>query len=110
MAFEASTGRIVNPGLSISGESISLMDDNFKFLGMPVCVHKNNNAARTSLHKHLRLMLEAVDNSLVTRRQKLRLYRYGVCPRLSWPLLVDDFHITYVDRTPTTATCLKISK
>ena len=57
--------------------------DNFNFLGMLVHVHKNNNTARASLHERLRLMLEAVDNSLVTIQHKLWLYRYEVYPRLS---------------------------
>ena len=43
-------------------------------------------------------MLEAVDNSLVTIQHKLWLYRYEVYPRLSWPLLVDNFPIMWLER------------
>ena len=39
-----------------------------------------------------------IDTSLVTRQQKLRLYKQGVCPRLSWALLVDEFSITWLER------------
>ena len=75
IAFQASSGKVVNPGLSVNGETIPLVDD--KFLGMPVRLTKNNNDARASLQEKLKLMLEIVDSSLLTRQQKHRLYKYG---------------------------------
>ena len=42
-------------------------------------------------------MLEAIDTPIVTCQQKLRLYKKGVWPRLCWPLLVDDFTITWLE-------------
>ena len=76
IAFQASSGKVVNPGLSVNGEIIPLVDDNtFKFLGMPVQLSKSNNDARASLQEKLSLLLERVDSSLLTRQQKLRLYR-----------------------------------
>ena len=41
-------------------------DDGFKFLGMLVRVHNNNNDAHASLPENLKRMLEAVDRSPVT--------------------------------------------
>jgi len=35
---------------------------------------------------------------LLTCRQKLRLYKAGVCPRLSWLLLIEELPITWVER------------
>ena len=43
-------------------------------------------------------MLTAIDETPVTRQQKLRLFKHGVCPRLSWPLVVEDFPITWLER------------
>ena len=43
-------------------------------------------------------MLDAVDNSQVTRHQKHRLFKQGICPRLSWHLLVDEFTMTWLER------------
>ena len=69
-------------------------DDSFKFLGIPV-----EFITVTPLQTpHLRTMLNAVDNSRVTRHQKLRLFKHGICPRLSWPFLVENFTITWLER------------
>ena len=53
---------------------------------------------RQSLKKKLELLLQRVDASLVTRQQKLRLYKLAVCPRLTWELSINSFPITYVER------------
>ena len=42
-------------------------------------------------------MLEAIDAAPLTRQQKLRLYRFGICPRLSWPLSVEVLPISWVE-------------
>ena len=33
---------------------------------------------------------------MVTRQQKLKLYKVGICPRLTWDLLVSDFPTTWL--------------
>ena len=43
-------------------------------------------------------MLNAVDQSPVTRRQKLKLYKQGVCPRLNWLLTIEEFPISLIER------------
>ena len=99
LGIRASTGKAVDPGLSIAGEAIPSVDDNsFKFLGMPVRVHNDNTTAKFSLKENLQRMLEVVDQAPVTRQQKLRLFKQGICPRLSWPLLMEDFSITWLER------------
>ena len=55
----------------------------FKFLGMSVRVHSSNDDARSSLRGSLQEMLTAIDKTHLTRQQKLRHFKYGVCPRLS---------------------------
>ena len=91
MAIQASTGKRVCPSLTISGDSIPPAEDGaFKFLGMPVRVHSSNDDARSSLQGSLQRMLTVIDETPPTRQQKLRLFKHGVCPRLSWPLLVED--------------------
>ena len=44
-------------------------------------------------------MLDAIDATPLTRQQKLRLFRFGVCPRLSWPLFVEVLPVSWVERT-----------
>ena len=43
-------------------------------------------------------MQDAIDATPLTRQQKLRLFRYGVCPRMSWPLTVEDLPISWLER------------
>ena len=49
-------------------------------------------------YKELYKMLTAIDETPLTRQQKLRLFKHGVCPRLSWPLVVEDFPRTWLER------------
>ena len=87
------------PTLTINGDRIPAAEDGeFKFLGMPVRLHSSNDVARSALKGSLQRMLSAIDESPLTRQQKLRLYKHGVCPRLSWPLLVEEFPITWLER------------
>ena len=50
------------------------------------------------LNKLTRL-LERVDGTPVTRQQKLRLYRVGICPRMSWDLAINNLPLSWVTGT-----------
>ena len=43
-------------------------------------------------------LMKAVDKTPTTRRQKLLLYSGAVCPRLTWPLLIQEFPISWVEK------------
>ena len=43
--------------------------------------------------------MERVDETPVTRHQKLHLYRAGICPRLSWDLAVNSLPLSWVTKT-----------
>ena len=75
----------------------------------PVRFYKNNRSARDSIRQHLQQMLDAIDKTPLTRQQKLRLFRFGVCPRISWPLLIEDLPISLLERElqPLATTALK---
>ena len=89
----------VSPTLSICGNKIAPAEaESFKFLGMPVQVFINNDTARSSLVDTLHHFISAIDHSPVTRQQKLHLFKHGVCPRLQWPLLVEDFALSWPER------------
>ena len=99
MVLQASTGKLLTPSLCINGEKIPPAEpESFKFLGMPVRVYTNNDMARSSLLDTLHRYLAAIDDTPLTRQQKLRLFKFGVCPRLSWPLLVEVFPISWLER------------
>ena len=99
MVIQASTGRRITQDISIGGQTIPpAEDDIFKFLGMPVRVYKNSSVARLTIKGSLQQMLDTIDATPLTRQQKLRLFKYGVCPRLSWPLSVEVLPITWLER------------
>ena len=99
LVIQASTGKRIFVDLTISGQTFPPAEvDSFKFLGMTVCVNKNNKSARVSIQGNLQRMIEAIDTASLTRQQKLRLFRFGVCPRLSWPLIIEEFPISWLER------------
>ena len=99
MAIQASTGKRISSTLTISGNEIPPAEDGvFKFLGMPVRVYTSNDDARSSLRGSLQQMLTVIDQTPLSHQQKLRLFKHGVCPRLSWPLLVEEFPISWLER------------
>ena len=51
-------------------------------------------ATKEALIAHLDWSLQAVDTYPLTRHQKLRLYKAGICSRLSWLLLIEELPMT----------------
>ncbi len=105
--IHGSTSSTLNPNLKLAGETLPVMGNNtFKFLGLPIQVPRNQNAARAALKESLDRMLQAVVQCPLTRKQKLKLYKLGICPRLSWPLTIQEFPITWLERNlEAAATC-----
>ena len=68
------------------------------FLGLNVQVASHHVSPRSNIVARLQDMLTAVDKTPLTRRQKLHLYSAGMCPRLTWPLLTQEFPITWIQR------------
>ena len=69
-----------------------------KFLGMRIQVPNDVTATKEALTANLDQMLQEVDTCPLTRQQKLGLYKAGICPRLSWLLLIEELPITWVER------------
>ena len=98
ISLQGSTGALQDPHLILDGVSIPFTSNPIKFLGINLQVPNANTTARTSILAGLKLMLEAVDGTPFTRRQKLLLYKAGVCPRLTWPLLISELPLSWVER------------
>ena len=95
LCIKASSGKIYAPCLSIGGERIQTVGDRpFKFFGMHIRVPPDSAAAKRLSDAISGRNVEAIDAVPVTRNQKLHLYKQGVCPRLTWPLLVNKFPVT----------------
>ena len=99
LAIRTSSGNPFNPKLTLNNEPITYLGDStINFLGAPVSILNRKIEIRQSLKKKLESLLQRIDVSLVTRQQKLRLYKLAVCPHLTWELSINSFPITYVER------------
>ena len=98
-AIQSTTGHIIDPELELSGEKLPFIKDKtIKFLGLPIKLPKDNKQGRVHLHQVLHRLLKAVDQCPVTRRQKLKLWKLGVCPRLNWLLTIYEFPLSWIER------------
>ena len=91
LALQASTGRVVNPHLFIASEPV-------RFLGMRIEVPHDIAKTKQDLVTNLQRRLDLVNCCPLTRRQKLKLYRAGVCPRLSWLLTIEELPISWLEK------------
>ena len=99
LALEGSSGKLMDPCLTISGQSIPYAGDKpVKFLGMEIQIPSNQQRSREIVHGRLNDMLQKTDSCPITTRQKLQIYRAAICPRLSWLLMVQEFPLTWVKR------------
>ena len=107
LAVQAPFGKVYNPQLSLTIPFIG--SSTFRFLGTPVTVHKSQEKARAALIEKLQTLLLKVDATQLTSHHKMRLFRHGVCPRLTWDLSTVDFSISWVEKNLDTLTvkCLK---
>ena len=100
LAIAASSGRRYDPALHLSGLHIPyITDQTIKFLGGPICVPQTNRVQKNHLVEKLQQLLQRVEEVPVTRKQKLLLYKAGICPRLNWDLGVMDLPISWVKTT-----------
>ena len=106
LALQSSTGKLLDPHLSIQNQTIPFIGSgSIKFLGMTIQVPANQSETKIALKTNLERMLKAVNAAPVTRRQKLRLYKAGICPRMTWLLTIQELPLTWVERQlETTAT------
>ena len=90
LGLKASAGKLVDPDLSIAGQKIPFASEPVKFLGRLFEVPHDTNRVKKAISSRLQKMLDSVDTCPLTRGQKLKLYRGGVCPRLAWLLTIED--------------------
>ena len=95
----ASSAKRSDPQLSLNGDKIPFIGANIiRFLGGPVQVPLNNFQHKVQLQEKLASLLQRVDSVPVTRKQKLLLFRAGVCPRITWDLAILQLPISWVTR------------
>ena len=68
-------------------------------MGGPIFIPTKSRGQQRRVQEKLELLLTRVDKCLVTRKQKLLLYKAGDCPRMNWELVTGDFPISWVSST-----------
>ena len=99
LAIQSSSGRVMDPQLTINDQPIPFIGNtSIKFLGMRVEVPRDLLAAKHELKMKLSNLLQAVDRSLVTRHQKLKLFKLGICPRLNWLIMIYEYPLSWIEK------------
>ena len=98
LGLQASSGKKINPLLSLADEHIPYAPNGVKFLGLAIDVPPDQAKSRAVGVSKLEGMLARVDACPLTRRQKILIYRAGVCPRLSWLLSIEEFPISWMEK------------
>ena len=82
LVIAALSARRFDPALSLNGQAIAFAGSGpVRFMGGPTSVPTNRRGQQRRVVEKLELLLTRVDKCLVTRKQKLLLYKAGVCPR-----------------------------
>ena len=98
LALKASSGKLVDPQLHIADQRIPFAADPVRFLGRTFEILHDPNRVKGNTVSHLLQMLDSVNSCPLTRGQKLKLYRAGIVPRLSWLLMIEDLPISWVEK------------
>ena len=98
LAIEASTGKVYDPNLTLSGDTLPFIGNHpVKFLGGVIQVPSDNQAARGMLKSKLDTLLSRIDQTPVTSKQKMLIFKLGVCPRISWDLTINSFPLSWIE-------------
>ena len=86
-----------DPNLMLSGAKLPFAGNKpVRFLGGVIQV-PNNPDARPNLHTKLESLLRKIDQIPVTRKQKMLIFKLGVCPRIPWDLTINSFPLTWLE-------------
>ena len=96
LGIRASSGALFYPGLTIRSQFIN--NQAIKFLCKVIQVPLDAKNIKNQVLQQLTRELDRVEASRVTRQQKLRLYRVGICPRIAWDPAINNFLISWVKR------------
>ena len=98
LGLKASSGKKTDPLISLQSDHIPFPSHGVKFLGLHVDTPQDSSQLRAELLIKFNNMLDRVDSCPLTSKQKLLVFRSGVCPRISWDLTVVKFPLSWVRR------------
>ena len=97
LGLQSSTGKKIDPHLSLNNQHVPYAPQGVKFLGLAIGVPRDRARAQAELVSKFEKMLARLDACPLTRKQKLLIYRSGVCPRMTWHLMVEEFPISWLE-------------
>ena len=99
VSLQGSTGHTIDPKLKLDNKPLPFIGDRpIKFLGLYITIPHDPSQSRSDLSGKLEKLLKCVDQCPVTRNQKLKIFKLGICPRLNWPLTINQFPHTWIKR------------
>ena len=99
VSLQPSTGHTIDPKLTLKNQPLPFIGNNpIRFLGINITIPQNPSQIRSEVYGRLEKLLKCVDQCPVTRNQKLKIYKLGVCTRMTWPLTINQFPISWVER------------
>ena len=95
--IKSSSGTLIDVNLTCSNKPIGYVANcSINFLGLPIQFLKDYNRAKSQLKSLLQSMLEVVNETAPTRKQKVKVYSLGICPRLNWLLTINEFPLSWI--------------
>ena len=64
---------------------------------MKVEIPHDQSKSKSIIITELERMLQRIDSCPLTRKQKLLLYTFGVCPHLFWLITIEEIPISWVE-------------
>lgn len=99
LASQASTRKRYDPKIHLNGENIPFITNRtLMFLGGPIRVPQSTKQQRLCLST-LPQLLDKADQTPVTWKQKVLLYKAGICPQLNWDLSILELPVSWVSFT-----------
>ena len=99
LGLQASNGKKIDLSLSLDGKLVPYAPSGVTFLGMTIDVSSDQSKLRATVLSSLEDMLTRIDACPLSRKQKLLIYRAGVCLRLTWLLSIKEFPISWVEKS-----------
>ena len=104
LALRASVSKLEDPHLNINGQSIPIASEPVKFFGKSFAVPQDITGSKRNILIRLQEMLDKTNSCPLSGKHKLMVYKAGICPRLSWLLLIEELPISWVEKLDAIAT------
>ena len=100
LGMQTSSRKRYDPKPQLIGENIPFIaNKTLKFLGGQIRVLQSCKEHKQYLSDKLSQLLDKVNKTPVTRKQKFLLYKVGICPRLNWDPSILELPFSWVSST-----------